>query len=220
MGKVFFIGGIDTDCGKTYITAHLAKNIAAQQISCITQKLSQTGCCGISDDIQAHRSCMGISLLPEDLDGTTCPYVFSFAGSPHLAAAMEHKEICADKLQKNTAFLSKKYSIVLLEGAGGLCVPLSPSLLLVDYITHNNYPLILVSSSKLGSINHTILSLELCKQKNISVHTLVFNILPGSDTRIAKSSFEYISQYTKRHFPHTHICSSTDIENGYVLQQI
>lgn len=219
MGTVFFIGGIDTDCGKTFITAQLAKNMYTAHTACITQKLSQTGCCGISEDIQTHRSCMGISLLPEDLDGTTCPYVFSFPASPHISARIDNAEICADKLLKSTKSLAKKYDIVLLEGVGGLCVPLTNTLLLADYIAKQAYPLVLVSSSKLGSINHTLLSLELCKQKGIFVHTLVYNIFPDTDIKISESSYAYISQYLAHHFPDTHICTSHDILNGYVLQQ-
>src|SRR5690606_30679827 len=96
-------------------------------------------------------------------------------------------------------------------------VPLSNNLLVVDYIANHSFPLVLISSSKLGSINHTILSVELCKQKNIPIHTLVYNILPNADATISESSFQFISEYMRVNFPNTHICTSIDIEHGYTL---
>lgn len=201
MGKVFFISGIDTDCGKTYITSQIARLLLQQKKSVITQKLVQTGCKGISEDIIEHRRIMGISVLPEDIDGITCPFVFSFASSPHVAAELEGVEIDVDTITECTKQLKSKYEIVLLEGAGGLCVPITKSLLTIDYIAENSYPLIFVTSSKLGSINHTILSLELCKQRGIQVYSVIFNELPDADEKISESSFTYIGNYISNAFP-------------------
>ena len=91
MHKHIFISGIDTDCGKTYVTGLLAKNLLNQGFKCITSKFVQTGCIGISEDILAHRKAMGIDLLPEDKDGTTCPFVYTFPASPHLSANIDQR---------------------------------------------------------------------------------------------------------------------------------
>lgn len=63
-----FLSGIDTDAGKTYATAYLAKRFMQQGLSVVTQKFIQTGCKDDSEDIIAHRKLMGIDLLPEDKD--------------------------------------------------------------------------------------------------------------------------------------------------------
>ena len=217
MTQIFFVSGIDTDCGKTYITGRLAKNMRKKSPSVITQKLAQTGCSDISEDIIEHRRIMGISLIPEDKDGTTCPYVFKYAASPHIASKLENCTINTSKLFESTSKLSELYETILIEGVGGLCVPLSNELLVVDYIAKHSFPLVLISSSKLGSINHTLLSIELCKQKNIHIHTLVYNILPNADATISDSSFEFISKYLHANSPQTHICTSVNIEQGYSL---
>ena len=73
--NVFFVSGIDTGIGKTVATGVFAKKLAEKGANPITQKLIQTGCEGISEDILEHRKVMGIPLRPEDRDFTTCPYV-------------------------------------------------------------------------------------------------------------------------------------------------
>ena len=87
-GKILFVGGIDTDIGKTVATGWLAAKLMRQGFSVITQKIVQTGCTGISDDILVHRRLQNLPLLPEDTDGITCPYLFGYPCSPHLAARM------------------------------------------------------------------------------------------------------------------------------------
>ena len=71
--KILFVSGIDTGIGKTVATALLAKKLAQDGKSVITQKLIQTGCKGISEDILEHRKIMGIAPLPEDEDSPTGP---------------------------------------------------------------------------------------------------------------------------------------------------
>ena len=105
---------------------------------------------------------MEIEVLPEDTTGLTCPYVLSFPASPHLAAEIDKVELDFDILKNYTKQLLSNYDIILTEGAGGLLVPLTPNYTIVDYLKETQLPLILVSSSKLGSINHTLMSFEIC----------------------------------------------------------
>ena len=176
--NVFFVSGIDTDTGKSYATGYLAKLWNGQGIRTITQKLIQTGNNGLSEDIELHRHIMGTGLLPEDTDGLTMPEIFSYPCSPHLAAEIDKRPVDFDKIERATRRLSETYDAVLLEGAGGLMVPLTRDLLIIDYIARRHYPLIFVTSGKLGSINHTLLSLEAIARRNIRLHTVVYNLYP------------------------------------------
>ena len=88
------------------------------------------------------------------------PEIFSYPCSPHLAARIDNRPINFDKIENATQELARRYDTVLVEGAGGLMVPLTGEYLTIDYIADKNYPLIFVTSGKLGSINHTLLSLE------------------------------------------------------------
>ncbi len=204
--NVFFVSGIDTGCGKTRVTGLLAKQLKLSGVNVITQKLIQTGCKGLSEDILEHRRLMESNLFPEDEKGITCPYVFSHASSPHLAAKIEDKIIDFNILKQSTENLSNRFEIVLIEGAGGLLVPLNGDYLIADYILENNYPLILVASSKLGSINHTLLSLDACLIRRLKLILVVYNNLPGDDEIIAADSFYVLQKYLDKIFPDVPLC--------------
>ncbi|MFI3291217.1 MAG: dethiobiotin synthase [Opitutales bacterium] len=197
----YFITGIDTNIGKTVATGFLANKFKAQGKTVITQKLIQTGCEGISEDIEAHRQAMGIPLQDVDLDGTTCNYVLKFPSSPHLACAMENVDVEVSSIAKNTEKLEALYDVVLLESAGGIMVPLKEDYLSLDYVLEYALPVILVTSSRLGSINHTLLNLELFKLKNIELAGLVYNKYPKEDSLIESSTQEYLKAYLSKHFP-------------------
>ena len=136
--KKIFVSGIDTNIGKTVAIGWLARNFMAQGKSVVTQKLIQTGCVGISEDILVHRKIMGVGILPEDSDGTTCKYVLRFPSSPHLACKLENVKLDLHSIAENTEKLARKYDVVLIEGAGGLMVPLTENVLTSDYIKEND----------------------------------------------------------------------------------
>jgi len=201
----YFISGIDTDCGKTYITGLLAKQLKESGVNVITSKLVQTGCVGVAEDIIEHRRLMEIDLFPEDIEGTTCPFVFTFPASPHLATEIDKRTIDFKKIRASQKELCTNYELVLAEGAGGLMVPITENYLTLDYIKEYNLPLILVSSSKLGSINHTLLSIELCLQYGVNLHTVIYNQMPGDDMIIASESFAYFKRYLDKCSPNTQL---------------
>ena len=203
MGKVIFVSGIDTDVGKTVATGIYAKKLMEQGFSVITQKMIQTGCKNIADDLLVHRKIQGIDLTAEDLRGDTCPYLFEYPCSPHLAAKLEGREINEKIIEKSTALLAEKYDYVLLEGAGGLMVPYCDEATTLHYIQSNNYPLILVTSGKLGSINHTLLSLEACRSHGVPVLSVMYNGYPEYDSIISQETQGYLKGYLKKYFPET-----------------
>ncbi len=170
------IGGIDTDAGKSIVTGLLGRYLLQQGHEVTTLKLVQTGCTEIADDIRMHRQLMGQPLTEMDRDGTTCPYVFPFPASPSLSAKMAKQRIEPEVLDLAMARLQEAYEWVLVEGAGGLLVPLNDSLLLLDYLAAKNLPLILVTSARLGSINHTRLSLEAIRARQINLLGLAYNL--------------------------------------------
>ncbi|MDQ2177784.1 dethiobiotin synthase [Marinifilum sp. D714] len=196
--SIYFIAGIDTDAGKSFATGLLAKYLLKKQVNVITQKFAQTGCKGVSEDIQTHREIMGIELMDVDKDGTTCPFVFDYPASPHLAAEMQNETIDIEKINISSKKLNNQFEIVLLEGVGGLNVPITLDYSLLDFLEEKKYPTILVSSSKLGSINHTLLSLEILKKRNIPLHGLIYNHFPANSEFILKDSVKVFEHYLKK----------------------
>lgn len=186
--KTLAIVGIDTDVGKSVVTGLIARHLYLQKKKVTTLKLVQTGCTNQSDDILLHRKLMGTPLTKHDEQGVTCPYLFPLPASPQLAAKQAKKTIKAEVLDQATKVLQNEYEWLLVEGAGGLLVPLSNELLLLDYLKEKKYPLVLVTSSKLGSINHTRLSLEAIKSRQIPLLGLVYNLHNPSNPAIVQDS--------------------------------
>ena len=209
---VYFISGIDTDAGKSIVTGVIARTLLQKGVHVITQKFIQTGCVGISEDILKHREIMGIPPQEVDRDGTTCPYVMTYPSSPHLAAEIDRVEIDVERIHRSTEKLAAAYDVVLLEGAGGLYVPVSRQYLTIDYIQEYKHPLILVSSSKLGSINHTLMSLELCRLRGIEVAYVVYNDFPNDSEWIKNDSITIIRQYLDEYFPDCRLLELTVVE--------
>ena len=211
--SVLFISGIDTDIGKTYATGMIAKALMQQGINVITQKLIQTGVSvncdsgemNIADDIITHRQLMGIALQPCDVDSTTCPYRYKKPASPHLAVRLANTVLDPEIITKSTQQLQANYDVVLLEGAGGLLVPITEQLLTLDYIVTQGYPVILVTSGRLGSINHTLLSLEAIRARGLTMHSVIYNHIhdtaDNTDTEIANSSIDYLKNYLAQNYP-------------------
>ena len=191
-GNVYFISGIDTSVGKTAATGAIAKALAQAGKRVITQKMIQTGCEQVSEDIEEHRRIQGIPFTEGDREGWTCPYIFSYPCSPHMAAAKDGRTIDLQVITQATERLRERYEYVLLEGAGGLMVPNDFQSLTIDYIRDQGYPLILVTSGKLGSINHTLLSLFAAEQYGIPVKAIVYNQYPHIDALIEANTLEYL----------------------------
>jgi dethiobiotin synthetase len=201
MAMDVFITGIDTDAGKSIVTGLLAKELYKMGVDVITSKLVQTGCSGMADDIISHRRLMGIDLLPDDMDGRTCAYQFSFPASPHLSARLEGVEVDPKVLHNGLDYLEAKYQLVLTEGAGGLMVPLTDRLLAIDFVMERQMPIVLVTSGRLGSINHTLLSIEACLARGLNILGVVFNRFPGTSPVIADESSAFLQRYLAQKCP-------------------
>lgn len=203
---VYFVSGIDTNIGKSYATGYLAREWNRQGIRTITQKFIQTGNVEISEDIELHRRIMGTGLLEADYQHLTMPEIFTYPCSPHLAAEIDRRPIEFGKIERTTQILSERYDAVLLEGAGGLMVPLTRDLLTIDYVALHRYPLVFVTSGRLGSINHLLLSLEAIGRRGIRLHTLVYNLFPEEDDAlIRQDTEEYIRHLLRKEYPDTRL---------------
>lgn len=198
-----FVTGTDTDAGKSYATGWLANKIAADNRKVITQKFIQTGNREFSEDIQVHRKIMGTGLLPADLLHITAPIIMSYPASPELAARIDGMEIDLGIVDQATKTLLAEYDTVIVEGAGGLMVPIKGDYLTIDYIRERNIPAVLVTNGKLGSINHTLLSLRAISDAGIDLFAVIYNPYFDKDKIIAEDTRNYIRGWLKNHFPDT-----------------
>ncbi len=199
--SIYFISAIDTDAGKTVITGLLGRYLKNKGKNVITMKMAQTGCPKYSEDIENHRKIMGLPMLPIDINGETCPYLFKFPASPHLAADMECVRIDEDVIHQAIKSIEMQYNDVLVEGVGGLMVPINDEVMVIDFAQQHQYPVILVTSGRLGSINHTLLSLEVMSKRNISVYGVIYNHYPVTAPEITDDSARVIKSHLKKYYP-------------------
>lgn len=198
MAKVYFISGIDTGIGKTVVTGLMARALAAAGRDVITVKLVQTGNDGYSEDIDTHRAICGGVRFSEDEAGLTAPQVFKFPSSPLLSAGLENRTVDVGVIIGAVHQCSARHEIVLVESAGGLHVPLTSDLLSVDVAAAEGWPLVLVTCGRLGSINHTLLSLEAAKTRGLPVAGVVYNWCEGADPLIDRDTPETTRRYLAR----------------------
>ncbi|OQX15818.1 MAG: dethiobiotin synthase [Desulfobulbaceae bacterium A2] len=186
--KILAVCGIDTGVGKSVVTGLLARWLIDRGERVITMKLVQTGGSGRSEDILLHRRLMGVPWNHWDDSGLTCPYRFPLPASPHLAARLAGQRVQPERLDQSLAQLADAHDRVLIEGAGGLLVPLTEDLLLADFLAARALPILLVTSSRLGSINHTLLSLEAIRARGLVLAGLLCNTFPPALAEIEADS--------------------------------
>ncbi len=198
--ETIFVTGIDTDSGKSYATGWLANQIAATGRSVMTQKFVQTGNEGRSEDIELHRRIMHRDMAAEEY-ALTAPMIFTYPSSPHLAARVDGREVDIKAIDEARKTLEERYDTLLVEGAGGMMVPLTERYLTIDYITDRRLDVALVTNAKLGSISHTLLALEAIERRGLNLRNLLYNTHFDTDPVIAPETRSYIRNYVAEHFP-------------------
>lgn len=201
--KALFVTGIGTDVGKSYATGWLAREIARAGGRVITQKLIQTGNDDFSEDIDVHRKVMGMPYTERDMDHTTAPIILSYPCSPDLAAKIDGIALDFDIARRATETLLREYDHVLIEGAGGIMVPLIGEWLQLDYVRENGLPAVIVTNGQLGSINHTLLTILALRQAGVEIYALIYNPHFDKDARIVADTLEYLEAYLRRNLPDT-----------------
>ncbi|MGB9813916.1 MAG: dethiobiotin synthase [Thermovenabulum sp.] len=175
--KGYFITGTDTGVGKTVVTAGLAGVFRHHGIDAVAIKPVQTGATVrngelVPEDAFFYRLAAG---LPQPLDQLNL-YRFVPALSPHLAAKLCGEKIEPEKVVDFCRRTLLQHQLTFIEGAGGLCVPLSgPDFTVADLAQELSLPLIVVARIGLGTINHTVLTVTYAKSLGLEVAGIVFN---------------------------------------------
>jgi dethiobiotin synthetase len=175
--KSFFITGTDTGIGKTWVSRVLADCFSNRHATTYMKPV-QTGC---------TRSAAGEIRAP-DYDFVMCgsaqmngsyeqhvPYRFEPACSPHLAASFAGIPIDLDHIKECYETIAAGMDTVIVEGAGGVLVPLSDTVYILDLIMYLQLPVLLVTPPRLGTLNHTFLSLRILQECGAHIAGIVFN---------------------------------------------
>ena len=161
-----FITATNTGVGKTHVSAQLAKLAQSQGLQPGYFKPIETGVASSPNDgSKLHALCQELNPNLNDIPfDMVVPYQFSLPAAPFVA---KDKEIDSDFLAQRAEELERLCDILIIEGAGGLMVPIECDFFMVDLIQKLRSPALLVTPSELGCINHTLLSLEALRRRNI-----------------------------------------------------
>ncbi|CAN2044964.1 ATP-dependent dethiobiotin synthetase BioD [Candidatus Magnetomoraceae bacterium gMMP-1] len=171
----FFITGTDTGVGKTVISLLLMQFLNKKGYNPFYIKPMQTGCKDPYDtDSDAKFIYNYIKELKQLDPADSVIYCFKNPKAPWFAARDDGKNIDFKVIEKNLQKKSNSYSPIIIEGAGGLFVPIDEKFLMIDAIQHTNTGVILVARAGLGTINHTLLSLEALSSRSIKPKGIVF----------------------------------------------
>lgn len=206
MAAGIFVAGTGTEVGKTVVAAVLARTLAAAGRSVAVFKPCVTGLdefaadgpiCQPGDDKSARRlpdhALLRLAAGSEQSDEEIAPYRYGPPASPHLAAAMAGEEIDPARLRAGAAGAATGVDAIVCEGVGGLLVPLAPDYLVRDLALDLGYPLVIAASPGLGTINHTLLTIETARAAGLEIAAVVFTPWPERPSEIESSNRETIA---------------------------
>lgn len=172
-----FVTGTDTGVGKTVVSAALALALTRDGKNVAVMKPIQTGTeqPGLTD-LEFVEKALDVKFASE----YSCPYSFPLPLAPYTAAQSAGQEIVVDKIKNAFQALRSSHDMVIVEGAGGLLVPILEDYLMSDLASELSLPVLIVTRPDLGTLNHTLLTVESAKRRGLEVLGIVINNFPPS----------------------------------------
>ena len=193
MKKGIFITGTDTGVGKTIVSATLARLLRLRGVNVGVMKPATSGCREengqlVSDDALLLCYAAGVTC-----NSDTAPYLLHEPLAPAEAAQIDGIQIDFDHIHNCYDRIADKHDFVIIEGAGGLIVPLSGFRTVADLALETKLPLLVVARPNLGTINHTALTCLVARQMGIELAGVIINNFPDKPGLAEESAAEYIS---------------------------
>ncbi|HDH05549.1 MAG TPA: dethiobiotin synthase [Nitrospirae bacterium] len=176
MSKGIFITGTDTGIGKTFVAVGLIKAMRERGLNVCPMKPVETGC-RIRDGEPVPEDALKLinaSGINEPVDAIN-PYRLRHPLAPSVAAEIEGVKISGKKILSAYNKLSRKYDLVIIEGAGGIMAPVYKKYLFLDLAKDLDLPVVIVSRPGLGTINHSLLTIEAARHKGLNVFGVIIN---------------------------------------------
>jgi dethiobiotin synthetase len=186
-----FVTGTGTEVGKTVVAAVLARTLATEGKRVAVFKPAVTG---LEEEGETDHALLRRASGSSQSDEQIAPYRYQPPASPHLAAALTGEEIDPGRLRRVAHAAAEGADAIVCEGVGGLLVPLSPTYLVRDLAADLGYPLVVVASPGLGTINHTLLTLESARAAGLEAAAVVLNPWPEEPSEIERDNRETIAE--------------------------
>ena len=184
-----FVTATDTGAGKTAVTAGLAAVLLKRGVDVgVFKPVSAGG----TADARFLAKAAGVTDALELVN----PVRLAAPLSPNVAAELEGRQVPMEPILDSYSRLASLHDIVLVEGVGGLLVPIRDDFLVSDLAARLNLPLMVVARAALGTINHTMLTLEAATRRNLEIKGVVYNTTGPGDPRAARTSPDVIARLT------------------------
>ncbi|HYG77744.1 MAG TPA: dethiobiotin synthase [Planctomycetota bacterium] len=180
-----FVTGTDTDVGKTLVSAAIVRILREQGVDAVGFKPVATGEVGGSwgDAVALHEASGKVEPIER-----ICPLRFALPLAPTLAAAREGIEPDTNLARNIVVDLCERHSAVIVEGVGGILCPIDSNTLVVDFAAQIGFPVLVVCTAQLGTINHTLLTIREIERCRLRVAGVIMNITRASDAHLAEGS--------------------------------
>ncbi|VVB89773.1 ATP-dependent dethiobiotin synthetase BioD [uncultured archaeon] len=209
-----FITGTDTNVGKTAVAAGLAGALKNKGYNVGVMKPVQSGAAVKDGELYSQDAeFLAMAIDKKDEKEFICPVLLKEVLAPSVAAEIEGKTVNLKLIKNAYLELERLHDIIIVEGVGGIAVPLKGKFLVSDLITYLGIPAIIVARAGLGTINHTFLTIEHAKKSGISVIGVIINNYIGgvAEETNPKIINELTGIPTLGIIPHNHII---DVEGG------
>jgi dethiobiotin synthetase len=199
LSKGIFVTGTDTGIGKTLVTASLAWKFSKTFNKICVMKPFATGRSEYSKEFRSKDLAVFARAIKfNEKEENLNPYFYPLPCAPHMASSLLNlPPISIGHAIKKFKFLQKKYEYLVVEGIGGLMVPLDRKYTVLNFIKLIKLGVIIVATPKLGTFNHILLSVKICQSNGIPIKGLVINKMPINPSQVEAAIPSFIQNYTK-----------------------
>ncbi len=171
-----FVTGTDTAVGKTVVSCALVRAVRATGANVGVMKPIETG---VGPDGPRDALALGEAAGVDDALDLVCPQQFALPAAPTVAAAHEGREVQLDVVDRAWQVLRARHDVMVVEGAGGLLVPAAPAVSMADLAANLGLPVLVAARGALGTINHTLLTIEAAQRRGLKLAGVVISHATG-----------------------------------------
>ncbi len=195
-----FITGTDTGVGKTYTTLHLLDAARSAGLSVAAMKPVETGCRKRGRHLVPSDAVLLAKAAGMDCVDTVNPSRFKTPAAPYTAGIIEGRTVDLNTIRRTYRGLARDYGLVIVEGAGGLLVPITRTFFYADLAREFSLPVLVVAANKLGAINHVLLTVASIEARGLTLCGVVLNNLSPKNDAAKKTNAGTLSALLGRRF--------------------